>query len=98
MDITFDNICDYQMSDARYQENTKKILKMFHKLRRPIFLGVLSLEIGRSLVRTEEIVNIMLDEGLLRSLTREELHALGAEIDAKVYVLAGKFETNFAYD
>lgn len=96
--MSLDNIVYKQMRNVRYQENAKKILKMFHKLRRPIFLGVISLEIGRSLLHTEEIVNTMLDEGLLRPATPEELNVLGAETDAKVYVLTGRFETTFAYD
>lgn len=96
--MTPDNIVYKQMRIVRYQESAKKILKMFHKLRRPIFLGVISLEIGRSLLHTEEIVNTMLDEGLLRPLTQEELNVLGAETDTKVYVLTGRFETIFAYD
>ena len=61
-------------------------------------MGEISIEIGYSLIRTENILLDMIDEGLIRYATRDEIIKIGAHLDAKLLVLSIPVKLNCAYD
>jgi hypothetical protein len=79
-------------------EDKKIVLRYMHRVARPSYLGNISIELGRSLGRTEAIVLQMCDEGLLRFLNRKELTAIGAEDSAVVCALVDRHNPTLAYE
>lgn len=67
-----------------------------HRVACPVYLGTISLYIGWSLARTEEMMIIMQDGGLVRPLTDDEKRASGYRIDGNIWCLNGKPELSKA--
>jgi len=66
----------------------ERIVSLFHRAARPMFLGQISLEIGWSLERTELMLNELVGLGVLRRALPEEMRKIGAVTDdANVYTL-----------
>jgi hypothetical protein len=66
---------------------TERILRYFNMVDHPVFLGHVAVEIGYSLARTEEFVNKLVDKGVLRHASREEVKFLDGEPGSNVFVL-----------
>ena len=66
------------------------IMRLFHRLAHPLYLGVISLEIGWSLARTQEMLDVLQDRGEVRPMTLEEKVKSGYRDDANLYVLTEK--------
>ncbi len=66
------------------------IVRLFHRLAHPLYLGVISLEIGWSLARTQEMLDALEDRGVVRPMTVEEKVKSGYRDDAILYVLTEK--------
>jgi hypothetical protein len=79
------------------QDLTRKILRYFHRVSRPVFLGQIALEIGHSLSKTEDWVEDLVESGELRRATHEEMLRIDASEIALVYVLVGKPDPRFAF-
>jgi hypothetical protein len=72
------------------------IIRLFHKATHPLFLGIVSLEVGWSLARTQEMFNLLASEKTIRRATAKEKAEFGLRPDANVYVLVGKAEASKA--
>lgn len=72
------------------QSVLKIIVRYFNKVARPVYLGTLSLEVGWSLARTHELVEQLVDEGVIRAVTDEEKAADKIPTIANLYVLIGE--------
>lgn len=66
----------------------KKLLYSGH---RPVFVGELSLEASLALERTVYLVDYLVEKGMLRYLTSEELEEKGYPSDCSVIAVVGKF-------
>jgi hypothetical protein len=58
-----------------------------HRVACPTYLGAISLYIGWSLERTEEMLTIMEDGGIVRPLTVDEKRSQGLRIDGNIWCL-----------
>jgi len=56
----------------------------------PTYLGAISLEVGWSLARTQEMVTVLVERGLTRELSVGEKRAMGAGEDHLIYVRVTK--------
>lgn len=66
-----------------------KIVKMFHRVGCPLMLGAISADVSWSLERTEMMLDSLIEKGIVRRATRQELEVLGLSVAANVYVLIG---------
>ena len=73
------------------------IMRLFHRLAHPLYLGIVSLEIGWSLARTQEMLNHLEDRGIVRPMTKEEKGTSGYPEDANLYVLIEKPQLSKAW-
>lgn len=94
--LYFNKLKTHDLAIAR--ENKIKVLRYFHRAGRPVLLGEISLEIGCSLIRTENTLILLLDDGIISLLSSEELLALGRDVRCQVYKLTGKRDMTIAYD
>lgn len=78
-------------------EACRKILRHFHRVQRPTFLGDLAIEVGFNIETTMKFVNSLLDDKLIRLATQQELRSLGASEGAVVYVLVGKIDPKLSH-
>ena len=58
-----------------------------HRVACPVYMGAVSMYIGWSLARTQEMLEVMQDRGLVVPLTPEEKKELGFRSDANVWRL-----------
>lgn len=79
------------------QEVAGKIIRYFHKVSRPVYLGEISLEIGFNLPRTESYVDDLVHEGLIRRATKEEIARVDGVTGANVFVLIGPSSVKLAH-
>lgn len=63
------------------------IVRHFHRVGRPVYMGIVSLEIGWSLARTQEMFDDLTDKGVIRPMTEAEKLAAKLPIVANTYVL-----------
>ena len=66
------------------------IVGYLHRVAHPVYVGILSLEIGWSLARTEEMLRYLEDQGEVHELTVEEKKAHGFRSDANLWTVVGK--------
>lgn len=66
------------------------IERYFNRVARPVYLGTISLEIRWSLARTQEMLEHLTDEGIVRPLTDDEKFSSGFPVEANIYVLVGE--------
>jgi hypothetical protein len=74
-----------------------KIVRLFHRLAHPVYMGIVSLEIGWSLARTQEILEHLSDEGVVRAMSPDEKITAKFPEDANLYVLIGAPRLNKAW-
>ena len=81
---------EFLFKDGRLlPEKVIKIIEgIFHRCTGPIFMGIVSLEIGWNLQRTQEMFDILDRQGTIRAATQAEKKEAGLRPDAHVYVLA----------
>jgi len=65
------------------------ILSIMHRMARPVYLGIISLDVGWSLARTQQMFDELEERGDVRPATLEEKRAHGMRTDAIVYTLTG---------
>mgnify|MGYP006300739577 CR=1 FL=1 len=76
----------------------EEALRHFHRVDRPVFLGELSLVVGMSLRRTEDVLRELVEGGHVRPATREELSALGVDPTAtEAHVLTRSASMSLAH-
>lgn len=63
------------------------IMGCFRRYSSPLYLGIVSVEIGWSLARTQEMFDELIEQGLIRHATLDEKTAKKMYHDANVYVL-----------
>lgn len=63
------------------------IIDFFRKVPHPVYLGYISLEIGWSLARTKEMLDLLESRGNVRPLTVEEKKLQGYPEEAIVYMM-----------
>lgn len=73
------------------------IVSYLHKVTRPAYLGFISLEVGWSLARTEEVMDHLQDEGIVKMLDSQGLEAHKLPKDSIVYALVGRSELSKAH-
>lgn len=72
------------------QAALEKIVSYFHRVDRPVYLGVLALEIRYSLDQTQAMFEALHDAGVLRPLSVEEKRARQLDERGNVWVLVEK--------
>ena len=76
------------------QKPPQKVLEIIvgylHRVAHPTYMGILSLEVGWSLARTEEMLRHLEDLGEVHELTPEEKQAQGFRSDANLWTVVGK--------
>ena len=65
------------------------ILSIMHRMARPVYLGIISLEVGWSLARTQQMFDELEERGEVRPATLLEKREHGMRTDATVYTLTG---------
>lgn len=65
----------------------QKIIQLFHRSTRPLFLGQISLEIGWSLERTEKMIQLLISQHVIRCADVSELKFVDAHPESNVFVL-----------
>lgn len=60
-----------------------------HRVARPVYLGFISLEIRWSLARTQEMMDYLEEQGIVRLVPAEELKSRGFPVVAVIYELVG---------
>lgn len=65
------------------------IVSLFHRVTRPLYMGVVSLEIGWGLQHTQEMFDLLEERGEIRPATLDEKRAAGMSSVANAYVLVG---------
>lgn len=73
------------------------IVRYLNKVANPVYMGLISLEVGWSLARTEEMMELLEDRGVVRKLTPDDLRQRGYRSDANIYELIGKPELRKAH-
>jgi hypothetical protein len=63
------------------------IVGRMHRVAHPLYLGAISLYIGWSLDRTQQMMDVLHDRGIVVQLTPEQLVAAGMRDDGIVYRL-----------
>lgn len=58
-----------------------------NRVGRPVYMGFVSLEVRWSLARTQEMMNILEERGIVRLVPVEELKSKGFPHEAHVYEL-----------
>jgi hypothetical protein len=66
----------------------EKIVSYFHRVTRPVYVGFVSVEIGYSLERTEAMMALLADAGVIRPLTTDEKASLRIVPSYHVWALA----------
>lgn len=66
------------------------IVSYMNRVGRPVYLGFVSLEVRWSLARTQEMMDVLEERGVVRNVPREELKAKGFPAEAHVYELVKK--------
>jgi hypothetical protein len=73
------------------QKPPQKVLEIIvghmHRVAYPVYVGIVSLEINWSLARTQEMFDLLEEQGVVRPLTQEEKKAQHFPSVANVYVL-----------
>jgi hypothetical protein len=69
------------------QKALEIIVGYMNRVNHPVYLGYVALEIGYSLARTEEMLALLEDQGVVHRLEHAELRASGFRGDANVYGL-----------
>lgn len=72
------------------QDVLRIIEGLFHRVASPIYLGAVSLHIGWSLARTEEMLHVMVDRGLIRKLSPVEKAQRLLPAEGDIYGLVGR--------
>jgi len=76
--------------DAIPESTFNKIVMLFHRSMRPLFLGQVSMDIGWSLERTEMMINCLIGKGVLRHASLSERTYLGVDANANIFALVEK--------
>lgn len=66
-----------------------RVVRLFHRLGRPIYLGQACLEVGYSLARMQNVFDMLTEEGTIRPMTLEEKVERKIDKRANLYVLIG---------
>ena len=69
------------------QRALEKIVGYFHRVDRPVYLGVVACEIGYSLDQTQSMFEALHDAGVLRPLTTEEKQSRQIDVRGNLWVL-----------
>ena len=86
--------------DANIQRLLKRIIKFFHKVSRPTFIGPISVDLGISIRQLQLLIDVLVDNQLIRKAYLDELHNMGLSPDSGsvVYVLTSRAEVRLAHD
>lgn len=74
----------------KFKDKTRfcdKIVRYFNKVDRPTYAGEIALELGCSLQNTEDCLDDLVFDGVLRVASAEEVKLIGGRSDSKVFVL-----------
>lgn len=75
----------------------KSALKFFHRMRRPLLLGEVSLWLEMQLDRTEEVLNALIEKQYISKMTKEELSAAKFG-DRHYYKVVGNYNLKLTED
>lgn len=64
-----------------------RVVRLFHRLGRPIYLGQACLEVGYSLARMQAVFDMLTEQGSIRPMTLEEKVEKKIDKRANLYVL-----------
>lgn len=65
----------------------EKIIRYFHRMNSPLYLGYISIEIGHSIEQTQEMVDNLIEAGVIRALSIDEKRQKNIDEDANIYSL-----------
>ena len=72
------------------QTALKKIISYFHRVDSYVYAGYVSIEIGHSLLKTQEMLDHLVENNMIRMLSTDEKNILQIEHKNNVYVLVEK--------
>lgn len=75
----------------------KRALRFFHRMKRPVLLGEVSLWIDAQLDRTEEVLDTLIEDKQVHKMTAEEMKKQGLG-DRNYYIVIGEYSINLASD
>jgi hypothetical protein len=73
----------------------KKAICFFHRMKRPVLLGEVSLWIDAQLDRTEEVLDVLVDDKHIHKMTSEEMKSQGLG-DRNYYIVIGEYDIKLA--
>jgi len=65
----------------------EKIIRYFHRMNSPLYLGYISIEIGHSIEETQEMIDDLVVSGVIRALSIDEKRQKNIAEDANIYSL-----------
>ena len=68
-------------------EALEKIVSCFHRSNKALYLGQVALEIGWSLERTQQMIELLVEDNVLRPATEDEKQRVNLSSHAVIYVL-----------
>lgn len=74
-----------------------RIIRTFHRVGTPLFLGEVASEVNRGLEQTLLAVTALVNEGVLRPAAPDEIAARLGVPGSNVYVLVGSSKTSLAF-
>lgn len=78
-------------NQCRYpQAALEKIVRYFHRLDSPLYTGYVSIEIGYSIKQTEEMIDHLIESGVLKRLTDDEKKMNNIDVCGSVCSLVNK--------
>jgi hypothetical protein len=78
----------YRDGERPPQKALEIIVGYMHRVAHPLYLGYISLEVRYSLARTQEMMEYLQDQGVVRPLSEDEKRIRGFRIDANLWVLS----------
>lgn len=73
-----------------HDKDLHEIVKQFHRVTRPLFVGTIAMAINRPLEYVEELLQALMEKNVIRTLTHDEKSAKNIYRSSDVYVLIEK--------
>ena len=89
-------LVEINIPEAKAIYLAKRALKLLHKKDRPVYVGHIALELSLSLERTEGVIGILIDAGLVYLATATHKEVIGGRETDSVVILSEKSSPTIA--
>lgn len=86
------------MSDDIISLLRPRVLRALHQNIGPLFIGEISTKIDRNMQLTQMTVDSLVDDGIIRRATHDEIRQRGGSKDSNVYALVGQVNLMMAFN